>query len=117
MVDENSRRTIAKLRLTLPHQHQSDDNQAINAGRKAKHPALLHIDPKGEGGPQTAFARTYAVEGKRCYREQARLRQADARRVSCEMRDPSNEELHKPRHAHKEPHRQRVAHPTRLFEV
>jgi len=84
MVDESSWRTIAKLRLTLPHKHQSDDNHAINAGREAKRPALLHIDPKGEGGPKTAFARTHAVTGKRCDREQARLRQASARRVTCE---------------------------------
>jgi len=58
MVDENSKRTIAKLRLTLPHKDQSGDNHIIDAEFEAKLPALLHIDPKGEGGPQTAFART-----------------------------------------------------------
>jgi hypothetical protein len=52
MVDEKSKRTITKLRLTLPHKDQSADNHVIDAEREAKYPALLHIDPKGEGGPK-----------------------------------------------------------------
>jgi len=63
---------------------------SIDAEHEAKVPALLHIERKGEGGPQTAFARTRVVQGKRCLREQARLRPKRARRVSCETRSTQN---------------------------